>query len=71
MICAGSCDLSSSGFATTADPPNGGCHSTGSKHPVKVGRRSKPKDDHKAEQMYSYRHKKIAKKLYPKYDINT
>lgn len=56
MICAGSRDLSSSGLATTADPPTGGCHGTGLKHPVKVARRSEPKDDHKAEHMYSYRH---------------
>ena len=36
-ICAGSRDRSSSGLATTADPPTGGCHGLGSKHPVKVG----------------------------------
>lgn len=73
MICAGSRVLWSSGLAITADPPTGRCHTcnTGSKHLVKVGRRSKPKDDHKAEHMFSYRHKKIAKKLYPKCFINT
>ena len=36
-ICAGSRDPSSSGLATTADPPTGGCHGQGSKHPKKVG----------------------------------
>lgn len=73
MICAGSRDLSSSGLAITADPATGRCHTcnTGSRHLVKVGRRSKPKDDHKAENTFSYRHKKIAKKLYPKCFINT
>ena len=36
-ICAGSRDPSSSGLAITADPPTGGCHGQGSKHPKKVG----------------------------------
>ena len=36
-ICAGNRDPSSSGLATTADSPTGGCHSLGSKHQVKVG----------------------------------
>ena len=36
-ICAGSRDPSRSGLAITVDPPTGGCHGLGSKHPVKVG----------------------------------
>ena len=30
-------DPSSSGLATTADPPTGGCHGLGLKHSVKLG----------------------------------
>ena len=36
-ICAGGRDPWSSGLATTADPSTGGCHGSGSKHPVTVG----------------------------------
>ena len=36
-ICAGSRNRSSSGLATTADLPTGGCHGLGSKYPVNVG----------------------------------
>ena len=48
-ICDGSRKASSSGLATTANSPTGGCHGLGSKHPVKVGdllKRSDLTDEH-------------------------